>query len=67
MGHGALALSARIFREPNPGMSIPNGVSRHEGPKHMKPMLRSQMFRVVMFLSALASSSLVIAAGQRWH
>ena len=33
----------------------------------MKPMLRSQMFRVVMFLSALASSSLVISAGQRWR
>ena len=33
----------------------------------MKPMLRSQAFRVVMFLSALASSSLVIAAGQRWR
>ncbi len=32
----------------------------------MKPMLRSQVFRVVMLLSALASSSLVIAAGQRW-
>jgi hypothetical protein len=33
----------------------------------MKPMLRSQAFRVVFFLSALASSSLVVAAGQRWH
>jgi hypothetical protein len=33
----------------------------------MKPKLRSQVFRVAMFLSALASSSLVIAAGQRWH
>jgi hypothetical protein len=32
----------------------------------MKPMLRSQIFRVVMILSALASSSLVLAAGQRW-
>ena len=43
------------------------GVNRIEGPAHMKPMLRSQAFRVVMFLSALASSSLVIAAGQRWR
>jgi hypothetical protein len=33
----------------------------------MKPMLRSQVLRVVLFLSALAGSSLVIAAGQRWH
>ena len=49
------------------GVIDPYGVSRHEGPKHMKPMLRSQMFSVVMFLSALASSSLVIAAGQRWR
>ena len=32
----------------------------------MKPMLRSYAFRVVMILSAIASSSLVLAAGQRW-
>jgi hypothetical protein len=32
----------------------------------MKVMLKSQAFRVVMLLSALASSSLVLAAGQRW-
>ena len=44
-----------------------HGVNRIEGPSHMKPMLRSQVFRVVLFLSALASSSLVIAAGQRWR
>jgi hypothetical protein len=33
----------------------------------MKTMLRSEAFRVVMLLSALASSSLVLAAGQRWR
>jgi hypothetical protein len=44
-----------------------NGFNRIEGPSHMKPMLRSQAFRVVLFLSALASSSLVIEAGQRWR
>jgi hypothetical protein len=32
----------------------------------MKNMLRSQGFRIVMLLSAIASSSLVLAAGQRW-
>jgi hypothetical protein len=32
----------------------------------MKTMVRSQAFRIVMLLSALASSSLVLAAGQRW-
>jgi hypothetical protein len=33
----------------------------------MKTMLRSQAFRIVMLLSALASSSLVLVAGQRWR
>ena len=28
--------------------------------------LRSQTFRIVMLLSALASSSLVLMAGRRW-
>jgi hypothetical protein len=28
--------------------------------------LKSQTFRIVMFLSALASSSLVLMAGRRW-
>jgi hypothetical protein len=32
----------------------------------MKQFVRSTTFRVVMLLSALASSSLVLAAGQRW-
>jgi hypothetical protein len=32
----------------------------------MKNQLRSQTFRVVMILSALASSSLVLMAGRRW-
>lgn len=30
-------------------------------------MLKSQTFRVVMLLSALASSSLVLMAGRRWY
>ena len=30
------------------------------------PAFRSQTFRVVMFLSMLASSSLVLMAGRRW-
>jgi hypothetical protein len=30
-------------------------------------MLKSQTFRVVMLLSALASSSLVLMAGRRWN
>lgn len=30
------------------------------------PAFRSQAFRVVMILSALASSSLVLMAGRRW-
>ena len=29
--------------------------------------LKSQTFRIVMFLSVLASSSLVLAAGRRWY
>jgi hypothetical protein len=29
-------------------------------------VLKSQTFRIVMFLSALASSSLVLMAGRRW-
>jgi hypothetical protein len=29
-------------------------------------VIRSQTFRVVMILSALASSSLVLMAGRRW-
>ena len=32
----------------------------------MKSMLKSQSFRIVMLLSALAGSSIVLAAGQRW-
>jgi len=32
----------------------------------MKAMLKSQSFRIVMLLSALAGSSIVLAAGQRW-
>jgi len=32
----------------------------------MKALISSQAFRIVMLLSALASSSLVLAAGQRW-
>jgi len=32
----------------------------------MKTMLRSQAFRIGMLLSALAGSSIVLAAGQRW-
>jgi hypothetical protein len=32
----------------------------------MKTMFRTQAFRIVMLLSAIASSSLVLAAGQRW-
>jgi len=66
MGHGALALLARRVPLLPPDWSR-RGVNRIEGPSSMKPMLRSQAFRVVMFLSALASSSLVIAAGQRWR
>jgi len=30
-------------------------------------MLKAQAFRVVLVLSALASSALVLEAGQRWH
>lgn len=32
----------------------------------MKNTINSQTFRVVMLLSALASSSLVLMAGRRW-
>lgn len=32
----------------------------------MKNVIKSQTFRVVMLLSALASSSLVLMAGRRW-
>lgn len=32
----------------------------------MKNQLRSQTFRIVMLLSALASSSIVLMAGRRW-
>jgi hypothetical protein len=32
----------------------------------MTRMLKAQAFRVIMVLSALASSALVIEAGQRW-
>jgi hypothetical protein len=33
----------------------------------MKNFLKSQTFRVVMALTTLASSALVLQAGQRWH
>ncbi len=32
----------------------------------MKTVLKAQSFRVLMVLSTLASSALVIEAGQRW-
>jgi hypothetical protein len=32
----------------------------------MNNRLKSQTFRIVMFLSMLASSSLVLMAGRRW-
>jgi len=32
----------------------------------MNALIKSQAFRIIMVLSALASSSLVLAAGQRW-
>jgi hypothetical protein len=32
----------------------------------MTQLLKAQAFRVIMVLSALASSALVIEAGQRW-
>ena len=32
----------------------------------MKEVFKSQTFRAVMLLSALASSSLVLMAGRRW-
>lgn len=32
----------------------------------MKNVIKSQTFRVVMLLSALASSSMVLMAGRRW-
>jgi hypothetical protein len=32
----------------------------------MTRLLKAQAFRVIMVLSALASSALVIEAGQRW-
>jgi hypothetical protein len=47
------------------GSSIPYGI-QVRGTYTMKTMLRSTTFRIVMLLSALASSSLVLAAGQRW-
>ena len=52
---------------PNDLIDPEMGSTAFEGLSHMKPMLRSQAFRVVLFLSALASSSLVIEAGQRWR
>jgi hypothetical protein len=33
----------------------------------MTRLLKAQAFRVVMILSAVASSALVLEAGQRWH
>ena len=33
----------------------------------MKTVLKAQAFRVLVALSMLASSALVIEAGQRWH
>jgi hypothetical protein len=33
----------------------------------MTRMLKAQSFRVLLMLSALASSALVLEAGQRWH
>lgn len=33
----------------------------------MNERFKSQAFRVVMFLSMLASSSLVLMAGRRWN
>lgn len=39
---------------------------RDGGNAHMK-MLKMQAFRVLLVLSALASSALVLEAGQRWR
>jgi hypothetical protein len=33
----------------------------------MKTILKAQTLRVILALAALASSALVIQAGQRWH
>jgi hypothetical protein len=38
-----------------------------EGARSLLQQLKSQGFRIVVILSALASSALVLQAGQRWH
>lgn len=43
----------------------PGGPNRHNERDAMN-VIKSQTFRVVMLLSALASSSLVLMAGRRW-
>ena len=59
------------------GLSIGSAVGFWDGgtqsglpsePKGMHPMntLKNHTFRIVMFLSVLASSSLVLMAGRRW-
>jgi hypothetical protein len=64
MGHGPLDPSP--VRSLVRGSSILYGIAILRETHEMKTMLRSQAFRIVMLLSALASSSLVLAAGQRW-
>jgi hypothetical protein len=38
-----------------------------EGARSLLQQLKSQGFRILMILSALASSALVLEAGQRWR
>ena len=63
MSHFILLAPLPVFRRGVIGSRT--GVSRRREAT-MKATLKSQTFRVVLFLGALASSSLVLVAGQRW-
>jgi hypothetical protein len=55
----AIACSVRCDR----ALAHPSPLKTERDAMHV---LKSQTFRVVMILSALASSSLVLMAGRRW-
>jgi len=58
-----LAASGPYLRSPR---SDPER-AEEEGARSLLQQLKSQGFRILMILSALASSALVLEAGQRWR
>ena len=56
------AMASWSIRDERSGLGVTNSTT----PRDAMQVLKSQTFRIVMFLSALASSSIVLMAGRRW-